>query len=452
MGTLTIKSDATGTGSLIHSSSGVNATVERYFAGSEQWRLVSSPVASQSISGGWTPAGTYDPPHNVGYDFYAWDEVTSTWLNQRIAGNNITSFVPAKGYLVSFQETDPTKHFSGELNTGSVSISLTKTGSGDYSGTNLVGNPYPSSIDWKAASGWSRSILKDDDAGEGVGYTMYIYNPSANNYGAYISNSSSDEGTHGVTRYIPPMQGFFVVASSAGSFGMDNNVRVHNNAGNFLKNKGAEPNIIRASVTGTNVGSDEVMIEFGNKQGGAPKWNSMVATAPSLWVSKNDKRYSIYFHHNNQQTESLPVSFKAGANGQYTLSFEFAQGQYHTLRLQDLKTNTIHDLLAANSYAFSATTSDDPNRFLLVLGTVGVDENPADQAQLQAYMANGLLWVNNPAENSQLAVFDLSGRMLVQQQLRSKGLQQLSLNLQKGAYILRLTEGNSSLSTKVINQ
>jgi hypothetical protein len=40
----------------------------------------------------------------------------------------------------------------------------------------------------------------------------------------------------------------------------------------------------------------------------------------------------------------------------------------------------------------------------------------------------------------------------MQRQLRSKGLQQLSLNLQKGAYILRLTEGNSSLSTKVINQ
>ena len=148
---------------------------------------------------------------------------------------------------------------------------------------------------------------------------------------------------------------------------------------------------------------------------------------------------------------SIPFGFEKNQHSSYVIRLEESlPGE--TIFLKDLKLNTVHNLSQNPEYLFSAVQGDDPNRFLLVFGTVGVDEKPANRAQLQAYMANGLLWVNNPAENSQLAVFDLSGRLLMQQQLRNKGLQQLSLNLQKGAYILRLTEGNSSLSTKVINQ
>ncbi|MGC8866573.1 MAG: hypothetical protein ACP5O2_12765, partial [Bacteroidales bacterium] len=112
-GTLTLKSDATGTGSLIHSNSGVNATVERYIpavsnwgTADDGWHLLSSPVASQSISGAWTPSGSGDD-----YDIYAWDETQKLWLNQKVGGNNITTFAQGTGYLVSYQQTK-TQEFS----------------------------------------------------------------------------------------------------------------------------------------------------------------------------------------------------------------------------------------------------------------------------------------------------------------------------------------------------
>ena len=98
-------------------------------------------------------------------------------------------------------------------------------------GFNLTGNPYPSSIDWRASSGWTRSDL----VSTGGGYDMWIWNPTANNYGVYNSADADGVGTNSVTRYIAPMQGYFVTASSAGNLSMNNDVRVHDGAGNWFK-------------------------------------------------------------------------------------------------------------------------------------------------------------------------------------------------------------------------
>jgi len=80
--TLTLKDNAclidNGT---ILGSTAANTTVERIISGSAgSWHLFSSPVAAQAISGTFTPTGTY--PDGSGYDFYAWDELSSTWVKQ----------------------------------------------------------------------------------------------------------------------------------------------------------------------------------------------------------------------------------------------------------------------------------------------------------------------------------------------------------------------------------
>jgi hypothetical protein len=102
---LVLKSDATGTASLIHSTSAVPATVERYISNdAEKWHFLSSPVAAQAISGDWLPTGTYG--NGTGYDLYLWDEPKSCWkykINAKwdslnSGGNN---FNVAQGYLYS---------------------------------------------------------------------------------------------------------------------------------------------------------------------------------------------------------------------------------------------------------------------------------------------------------------------------------------------------------------
>jgi len=76
---LVLKSDATGTASLIHNSDNIAVTIERYISGSaEDWHFISSPVADQEISGSWLPSGTYG--NGTGYDLYFWNEPTSCWI------------------------------------------------------------------------------------------------------------------------------------------------------------------------------------------------------------------------------------------------------------------------------------------------------------------------------------------------------------------------------------
>ncbi|MFZ4706568.1 MAG: beta strand repeat-containing protein, partial [Bacteroidales bacterium] len=125
-------------GSLIENN-GVSATVEREITGDE-WHLISSPV-SDATSGIFT--GKYLQTHT---------ESTNAFTD--IIPTNVP-LTAMKGYALWGVESISTVAFPGTLNTGTQSYSTSYSGPGK--GWNLVGNPYPSSIDWNAASGWTKT-------------------------------------------------------------------------------------------------------------------------------------------------------------------------------------------------------------------------------------------------------------------------------------------------------
>jgi len=225
--------------------------------------------------------------------------------------------VVGRGYLYAVQASNPTKEFAGSLNNGSISYALT-TASSDVlkKGFSLVGNPYPSSIDWQASSGWTRSNLVNS----GSGYDIWIYNVAANNYG--VCNSASGNGTNGVSRYIAPMQGFFVKAATAGNLIIDNSTRVHTGAGGWLKNTEKEATSISIIVkSATDNSFDESRLQFGytSNENGAVKLFSPVSTAPSLFIPYGNEFYSIKYLTDTADNPSVPLMFKAGQQGNYTL-------------------------------------------------------------------------------------------------------------------------------------
>ena len=200
---LTIESNVSGTGSLIiNGTLSNNGTIssQRYFPGatSLNWHMVSAPVASMGIA-----ASGFAPTTG---DFYAWDEPTpGTWVNYKQTTGELTfsgvnggdNFVPAKGYLLAFTESNPTHTFSGSLNTGNQTFILKNSIGKDWSyssGWNLMGNPYSSAIDWYMAD---KTSFLDEFA--------YAYDPQANEgAGAYVPIDGSGENA-----YISANQGFF---------------------------------------------------------------------------------------------------------------------------------------------------------------------------------------------------------------------------------------------------
>jgi len=446
---LIIKSDATGTGSLITGST-PNATVERYITGaSNAWHQISSPVAAQGIEPGFVPSLT-----STGEDFFTWYETDGVWVNYKNTGtaptwntaNGSTNFVPGKGYLVAYQASNPTKAFSGTLNSGTINFAMTTSGTTGFAKINLAGNPYPSSIDWKSASGWIKTNIMEESGG---GHTFYTWNESESNYGAYNDASGSDIGTLGVTRQIAPMQGFIVTAASAGNLSMTDAVRVHSTQA--WQKSGNEGFRLKVNAPGKK-GSDEISFELGHNSsiGGAAKWNSFVAEAPSLSTPKSGTEYSISFLESLTNETVIPVTFKAGIDGQYSLAANLENLSKAQIYLVDIKLNKTQNLSDNPVYTFAASTTDEPNRFKLTFKTVGINETVFEHP-FNIYATDNTVYVSNTSATSikgEVYVYNTLGQVKAHQNLNGD-LTKLNLAAAAGYYLVKVFTKETTFTGKV---
>ncbi|NTW32359.1 MAG: hypothetical protein HGB12_07005, partial [Bacteroidetes bacterium] len=450
-----LKSDNKGTASLIHNTDNVPATVERYITGvAEDWHFLSTPVSDQEITGSWLPSGTYG--NGTGYDLYVWNEPTSCWiyklnLTSPVNWNTVhpdTNFNVGRGYLYSVQATNPSKEFAGKLNNGSIDYPLTiGTIIDSLRGFNLVGNPYPSSIDWAASSGWMRSLLVNSNDG----YDMWIWNPAANNYGAYNSSDADGVGTNSVTRYIAPTQGYFVRAASAGNMSTSNPVRVHSTA-SWFKLKDEYVNRVSLVVNSdAGYGFDEVRLSFGNFQNenGAMKLFSHVLAAPSLFMPNQNGNFSVQYFTNTSENPVVPISFTPGIDGNYTFNCNFDLDKFDIVMLEDLQTHYIQNMKYRNTYNFKALKKDDPNRFVLYFGP---DQNHSGKDIPGRIYSDGVHLIVDLSlvpEETEVFVYDVLGRLLLQQKLQGKIVHQLDMNPDTQILICYLKNTNGSLCKKL---
>ena len=446
--------------SLLHQSASVAATIERDIAGDEwAWHMLSSPVTAQSITSGFDDGS-----------FYAWHEPAQTWVsytNQSIwptwddvnnVGGVTNIFHPYFGYLAAypFEDGNPqTKVFSGHMNQGEYSFALQRLAHPDdqYEGFNMVGNPYPSSIDWKAESGWGgrNNLQTPDSTISPAGYNMWIWNDDIGNYGAHNSASTSDYAHNGVSRFIPPMQAFWVRAENHGAtLTMNNSIRMHSNQ-EWLKSQKDSPGLLQLAISSeANRYSDEIIIEFGhqNDRGGAEKMFSMYQEAPGLYSKKHNENWSISFLTDINTHPVVPVGFKAGVKAIYTLS-STGTGFFEQVILEDLHTGTLHDLTQYDSYHFSAGPGDPQDRFLLHFMTVGTDQQYV--AKPIVYHANAMLHVVNPWQTkADIQVYDAGGRLVQYFKAPTPGMHRFGFQPQPGIYLIRVLGEKQVIVRKVI--
>lgn len=455
---LIIQSTVEGTGSLICTTTGIQGTFQRYIKGEpEAWHGLSSPMTDQAISGDFTPSGDY--ADGTGYDFYTWyepdtawiyllnDSYTPTWLD----ANSNNNFLQGKGYLVSYQDTNPTLNFQGTLAAESVTIPITlTTGVGEAFGSNLVGNPYPSSIDWKAETGWSRTDLDIS----GGGYNIWIWNDTAYNYGVYNSASSSDVGTLGVTRHIPPTQGFFVLAAQSGNLGFTNEIRVNNGSSNWLKSKGEKPELFFLAVYSQDGnGNDEIMLEINqdDSKTGASKRFSIVPTAPSLWIPKSGQYYSSLMIDSLTQYPVLPLSFTAGKSGNFRMESMFYQDSIETALLHDKKTGVTTDLLTSREYTFLASESDNPERFVLQF-KAGNYPDPHQQLPVRIFVYNHVLYIDLRLvdEPCNVAMYNLAAVKAFDDNLNGGMQYEIQFPDLQGAFVVSITSNQGKTTNKIV--
>ena len=450
---LVIESNASGTGSLINTTVGVNATVKRYLTKyievpDLRFHLLSSPVTTQAIR----PEFVTNAP-TEGHDFYAFDEVSNMWINTKagVATWNPSfesNFIVGKGYLVSYPQ-DETKVFAGNLNAADVTLNLTYTADMG-NGWNLLGNPYPSAIDWDY-------LRNNSGLGSGVDAALYYRDHNLEKYRYYI-------GIDGVTigdgqQYIPAMQGFMVHAKSSGTrtVNLTNASRTHLGQTVFYKSATATQGSF--SITAGNVEySDKAFIHFHSGATeefdgdfDAYKLRSYNALSPELYTRGSDNsELAINGLPGFSETVSIPVSFEYKSTGEHTFSADLSGITGMVVYLNDLKENTSTNLTQNPVYTFNVSEGDPINRFSLTAGSLGVDE-PGAQSSTLVYSNENTIFVVGAAANSQITVYSVSGNMLTRMYTQDKGIEAIdATTFPKGVYVVAVQGETSRISRKVV--
>lgn len=451
---LVIASTAAGTGSLIHNSNNVPATVNRYVHGAaSNWHFLSAPVSGQEISGEWKPSGTYGD--GTGYDLYVWDETNSCWvynLNNDVAPtwpsvHPQTQFVPGRGYLYAFQTETPTKQFRGNLNNGNISFDLTNIADDEFKGFNFIGNPYPSSIDWKSAAGFNRNMLSQN----GGGYDIWIWNPEAGNYGVFNSANVDDNGTNNITRYISPMQGFFVRAANPDQIIINNNARSHAGASAWkIKQEPVSHATVFFKVKDlSNDKSDEIklILNESKQEAGAMKLFSHEPSSPSLYIKNKKHDHSVF---TPGEASFIELAFKAGTDGEYQITFKNSGYSGQKIILEDKLSNASQDMTTNEVYHFTASRNDTENRFRVRFA----DTDDKQNLNIKAYSQdrNIIADMSKLSGMYNLTITDASGRIIYRDNVDGGNIFEYPLTA-KGIYLLHIEESlsRSKISFKIIH-
>ena len=375
---------------------GVFATVKKYVSGygtgNDKWCFIASPLVE-----GTEHTSVGNLVNEEGYDLYAFDQTEELeWRNFKI--NDLT-LNPGEGYLYA-NTSNVTLEFAGELNSTVDKVNLGYGSGYTQSGWNLIGNPFTRN------AYADRSYYVLDETGSAV-------NPVA---------ASEAE-------VIAPCTGIMVKASGEGE-----TVSFSPNAPR--NNKGILKMVVSSSTRGAS--SDCAIVSF-NPNEALPKY-VFHSGGPQLTISQEGNEFAIV---SADREGELPVNFKAGENGSYTISVNASHVSMDYLHLIDNLTGDDVDLLETPSYSFTARATDYASRFKIVF--VCGDDSSAD-SETFAYF-NGTEWVINYEGEAVLQMLDAKGR-IVYSKVASHHVS--TAGMAPGVYMFRLVNGNDVKTQKVV--
>ena len=460
---LIVKSDVTGAGSFIDNGILLGSgtmKAERYLTGYStntdlRYHFLSSPVEDQLIQPGFV--GNPPDPNS---DFYQWSEPDKTWINSKDSyGIWNNGFEPAfntgKGYLVAYP-ANGTKSFSGKPNTFLLSAPLvvncsyTDPVSGGGGGWNLQGNPFPSAIDWNLVP-----------RGSGIDNALYYYDASIENYRYFIPYLSGAAVGNG-SQYIPPMQGFMVHANNSGTktLSFDNSCRVHSGLNIYYKSSSPGSNILTLKAENNHF-SDETFLFFTEEATtgfdrlfDAYKLFSFNPSVPQIYSVTPDKTElavnSLPFIHGLLE---IPIGFKPGENGSYRISADgiFNFFEETTINLKDLQTGLVQNLRSDPVYSFTASSSDEPNRFLLQISIFNGLEIPIETSKIHIVSSDKIIYVTFDGDFSggNVSLYNLEGEQLYLGQISNRQTLSIPFIYIPGVYLVQVIAEGKVYSQKV---
>ncbi|WP_457910314.1 hypothetical protein [Salegentibacter sp. HM20] len=480
----TLISDETQTALIDGSGSGQvigQVKMQRYLDNRFGYKFFSSPFQNSKVGDFEAFMDLSNPvtnfPHFYRYDenrrVDSLDQDASGWEKYINAENALNT---SEGYAVNFgASTDAlTIELNGDVTNGPIAPRELLNHHREYTkGFHLVGNPYPSPIDWNAAQGWTK--INIDDA-------IYFFTAGSENqytgtYTAFINDISTEDSLADgrSSNIIPSMQGFFIKVSDSesggvisGSFGMDNRVRVADFDQPFLRSRIAEAkSLIRLNARfASESKNDQMVIYFSNyasagfeKDLDAHKLMNTDPAVPNFYNLTNTKKelaINAIPYPEARSYNKIPLGIKAGKAGEMIIDLSRVENldRNFNIYLIDHLSNKVQNLRKKSQYKFSVKEGTHNSRFELMFSEEEINSPAIAFNELfDVEVRNGEVIVNLNLEMHQegiLRASTISGQLL--QQKPGKGQEQVIFDgiNSDGVYIINLRLGKENHSKKVL--
>lgn len=462
---------------------------------------------ASGTSDGYFPssAGSYIPPsgekYAYPYDFFTWYEPCWQWINFKRNGPshwhydpfpvvpehphieykayfgvgsnpdadenvNESELVPGKGYMMAIQDNTYMQSH-GQLNTADVSIKITQSTnshgsslpvSQGFFGNNFVGNPYHAYLD---ADKFFNDNKTNPDPDKNIKsyyvYDAYISAEQNIKYLIYPYDGSSS-GYYG-SKYLHPHQGFFVKmpdesATKDLTFSLSQCVTRSTAHTQPFRDKPAY-RLVNLFAYDADGRGDVVVIEFDRPEnGGGEKAKALRNGKHLIYAHHDETDYGAFFA--KEGTKKVPVRFWSFEDRSkvYTLRWELKNGDFPRLYLIDNLLGTVCDMTVNNSYEFEASKNDYLSRFYIVFEL----ENPEEPEEPEEpeTPANGTTFAFFDGDDwvidgkGPLALVDMTGRILYATELSGENNRINFDRFARGVYVLRLVEGKTVKTQKII--
>lgn len=400
--------------------------------------------------------------------------------NDRFYETGDPTFTLGKGYAVQAERNkgilpfDRLFEFKGTPNNGDIGFPLAFTNASH--GYNLVGNPYPSNINfeqlhygnssliWGTAWFWTNNVYTANQMGSGyTGNNYAVYNGTGGNPATY-NPKAPYQGTLVPNGIIKVGQGFIVQAKIAGTLNFKNKyndthiLRV-NSKGDFYSKNSSPKNRFWITLFSPSQLSNMQLIAYvpGATDGFEQDYDAEAFDNYSdLFYSVIPGKKLVIQGKSEAFTNEDKVILGANffQNGSYTIALENAEGIFNgsqNIYLKDKQEGIITNL-SQGSYTFLATKADNTTRFEIIYKpeTVLITDSKVKEGVVVYRDSDDFVVKAQHKKITSIEVFDVAGRLIYS--LTPNSLQTFipGAKLLNSIYVLKINQGGIITTKKII--
>ncbi|NRD20718.1 T9SS type A sorting domain-containing protein [Winogradskyella eckloniae] len=367
------------------------------------------------------------------------------------AGTTSGSTIYFKGYILNSPVQNILVNITDETTTPGAT--------GNYKTWNLIGNPFPSYIDFGAFFTENASAF-DSGAYQAI-YGYDADDSDGSNFTIWNAFNASDK--------ITPGQSFFVRAKSGGgTVTFTPAMRTIGASDDFIANRSETPNFVLSEIFLSNQSSNySTKIYFANNQtrGLDPGYDAgaYAGSADGIFTHLVENNANVEFAiqalpYNDFNDVVVPLGIKSEANTQLTIGLNTETTSIPStvnVYLEDNVTNT-WTLLNNSDYVFTPSENlNGTGRFYIHYSStaLSIKDDVLNGLSIYSDLATNTVIVKGQLQTKTSAfVYDIQGRLVLQDELDTfNTTNTINVNaLKTGIYIVELTNGTQNRSQKIM--